>query len=389
MSWIRNRPVGLVYADPAAACPGYTLFASVRGGHATLLDLDGRIVHRWHCAEGSQYAHLLQNGHLLLRTLPPKEAGGLESIGGSSGALIELDWDGNVVWRYDEPALHHDYQRLPNGNTLILVWEKLPQEVHDRVRGGHPHEEDPERMWGDVVREVTPTGQLAWEWRSWEHLDFEADLICPLESRKEWTHGNSIQQLGDEELLISFRLTDTVGIFRRDSGEFRWKWGPGVLSHQHHAVLLEDGHVLIFDNGPHRRRMPSFSQVLEVDPASDEITWSYKSETIVDFFSFFVSGAERLPNGNTLITDGAHGHLFEVTSAGETVWEYLSPFSFASRFGVTPSIFRAHRYAADHPALAGRDLDPADHDELNRRIAAGESFFERLVEEDADERSLT
>ncbi len=375
MSWNRNRGAGLLHADPAVAYPGYTLFASVRGPHATLLDAQGRIVHRWLCAEGIQYAHLLDNGNLLLRTLPPKEAGGLEKIGGSSGALIELDWDGNAVWRYDNAALHHDYQRLPNGNTLLLVWEKLPEDVHDRVQGGHAHEEDPARMWGDVVREVTASGALAWEWRSWEHLSFEADRICPLESRKEWTHANSIQQVGDE-LLISFRLTDTIGIFGRDTGEFRWKWGPGVLSHQHHASLLDEGRVLVFDNGPHRRRAPSFSQVVEVEPETGEITWSYKAETIVGFFSFFVSGAERLPNGNTLVTDGAHGHLFEVTRSGETVWEYLSPFSFVSQFGPTPAIFRAHRYAAEHPALAARDLDPARHEELNRRIAAGETFTE-------------
>ena len=76
------------------------------------------------------------------------------------------------------------------------------------------------------------------------------------------------------------------------------------------------------------------------------------------------------------MTDGAHGHLFEVTRPGEIVWEYVSPFSFASQFGPTPAIFRAHRYASDHPALAGRDLDPARHEELNRRIAAGETFLE-------------
>ncbi len=98
MAWIRNRPLGLVYHDERQSSAGYTLFCSVRGHHATLLDWQGRIVHRWRHADGIQHARMLENGHLLIQTLPPKDAGGAEQIGGSSGALIELDWDSKVVW---------------------------------------------------------------------------------------------------------------------------------------------------------------------------------------------------------------------------------------------------------------------------------------------------
>jgi hypothetical protein len=371
MSWIRNRAVGLVYYDPKLVYPGYTLFTSVRGYHATLLDMDGQIVHRWHLDEGIQHAFLLPNGHLLLRTLPPEDAGGAEHIGGSSAAILELDWDGNVLWEYWNPMLHHDYQRLPNGNTLILVWDKLPEGITEQVRGGHYYEEDPERMWGDVVQEITPDGEVVYEWRSWEYLNFAEDIICPLESRKEWTHANSVFQTDDGDILLSFRLTDTVGLVDRVTGKFKWKWGRDILSHQHHASLLDTGRVLIFDNGSHRRRGPTFSQVLEVDPRTNEITWSYKPDPVVSFYSFFVSGAERLPNGNTFIIDGAHGHLFEITPAGETVWEYVSPFMFSSSFGKTPAIFRAHRYPLTHPLFRGKDLNPQRYEALNRLIAHG------------------
>lgn len=371
MSWIRKRTIGLVYSDPQRAYPGYTLFSSVRGYHATLLNMDGQIVHRWHLAEGIQHASLLPDGHLLLRTLPPEEAGGVEHIGGSSAALLELDWEGNILWEYRNPMLHHDHQRLPNGNTLVLLWDKLPKEINDQVRGGHYHEEDPECMWGDVVQEITPKGEVVYEWRSWEHLNFAEDVICPLESRKEWTHANSLFQTEEGKILLSFRLTDTVGLVDRATGEFLWKWGPGILSHQHHASLLDTGRVLIFDNGSHRRRAPSFSQVIEMDPCTGEIVWTYKTDPLVAFFSFFVSGAERLPNGNTFITDGAHGHLFEVTPEGETVWEYISPFIFSSRFGRTPAIFRAHRYPLTYPGFQGKDLDPQRYHTLNQFIAQG------------------
>jgi hypothetical protein len=133
--WTQNRPLELTHHDRSRAEPGYTLLTSVRGYHATLIDMQGRIVHRWKLPEGIQYAYLLETGNLLLRTLPPAEAEGTERIGGSSAAIVELDWDGNVVWRHDDRFLHHDCLRLPGGNTLVPRWEKLPEGLTERVQG--------------------------------------------------------------------------------------------------------------------------------------------------------------------------------------------------------------------------------------------------------------
>ncbi len=98
--------------------------------------------------------------------------------------------------------------------------------------------------------------------------------------------------------------------------------------------------------------------MIEVDPVSNEIAWSSKAETLLAFYSFMGSGAERLANGNTLITEGATGRLFEVTREGETVWEYVSPFLLESQFGPTPAVFRAHRYAADDPRFDAAEIGP-------------------------------
>ena len=372
MTWIRNRPLGLVYRDPDLSSPGYTLFCSVRGHHATLLDWEGRVVHRWHHEEGIQHARLLENGNLLLHTLPPEDADGAEQIGGSAGALIELDWQGRTVWEYRDRFMHHDYQRLADGNHLIIKWRPMPKAVGQRVQGGHSHEDDPELMWGDVVQVITPSGEVVQEWRSWEHLDFEQDRICPLESHKEWTHTNSIEVLPDGKWLISFRLTSTVSIVDPKTGSFTWKWGPDEFSHQHAASWLKSGRILVFDNGCHRKRGPSFSRVVEVDPKTNEIGWSYQAETVLAFYSFMVGGADRLANGNTLITEGATGRLFEVTSEGETVWEWVSPFIVASSFGPTPAVFRAHRYPPDDPRLQGHDLDSGRWADLTQAIEARE-----------------
>jgi hypothetical protein len=381
MAWIRNRPLGLVYRDPARSEGGYTLFSSVEGNHATLLDDAGRIVHRWVHPEGIQYARLLPNGHLLLHTsnpvrmLQPEDVSPVGVIGGSAHALIELDWDGTPVWEYRHERMHHDFVRLPNGNHLLLFWEVLPDEVRRQVRGGYQGPEDPDVMLGDLIREVTPSGEVVREWRSWEHFDFADDVLCPLERRREWTHANGIAATPDGRWLVSFRQTDTVIIVQPETGAVDWKWGPGQLSHQHHPTMLDNGHVLLFDNGPHRRGAPGFSRVLEVDPGTNEIVWRYQAPVLLSFLSFMVSGAERLPGGNTLITEGATGRIFEVTPDGETVWEYVSGFMPEGRFGVTPSVFRAHRYATDDARFRGRDLDPGRWAGATAQLARGEQPY--------------
>jgi hypothetical protein len=95
-------------------------------------------------------------------------------------------------------------------------------------------------------------------------------------------------------------------------------------------------------------------------------------DTILGFFSFMISGANRLPNGNTLITEGATGRLFEVTPERETVWEYVSPFVMGSRFGASPAVFRAHRYGFDDPRINVAKLSPERYAELTARISARE-----------------
>ena len=62
-------------------------------------------------------------------------------------------------------------QRLPNGNTLVLLFELLSSELTTAIRGGRPSDDDPEQMFGDVVKEIAPDGSVVYQWKSWEHLD--------------------------------------------------------------------------------------------------------------------------------------------------------------------------------------------------------------------------
>ena len=384
MAWLANRPIGLTYQS-AQTCPGYTFFCSVRGHHATVVDLQGRIVHQWQHREGIQHIKLLDSGNLLIQTLPPIDAGGREKVGGSAEAMIELSPTGEVVWEHRDPTQHHDYVRLANGNTVYLAWELIPLEISERIRGAHHHEEDPEQMWGDVVREIDSAGNIVKEWLSWEHLDVERDVICPLESRKEWTHANSLEVLDNGDWLISFRLTSSIVRVNSETGEINWRWdpqtvfenhdkklGPPELSHQHNAQMLDNGNLLVFDNGCHRLRGPSWSRVVEMDPLNFEYRWTYAAPSILAFYSFMVSGCQRLPNGNTLITEGASGRIFEVTVEKEVVWEYISPWTIPSNFGPSPAVFRSYRFSPDDPKLSRYEFSADRYRGLNEAIARGE-----------------
>ena len=205
---------------------------------------------------------------------------------------------------------------------------------------------------------ATRDGETVWEWHAWEHLDPEEYPINAQDSRDEWTHGNGIDRLPNGDDVISFRNINLVGIISRETGDFTWRMGAPELAQQHHPTVLPNGNILIFDNGAHRLdNVLTCSRVIEVDPAASEIVWEYRDPTFMNFFSPFTSGAQRLPNGNTMITEGNFGRLFEVTAEGELVWEYISPHFTVNPFlGEGNSIFRAWRHSADDFLTDGAEL---------------------------------
>ena len=352
------RPTGLIRYDSSGAYRGYTLFSPNGGEDAYLIDMEGNFVHHWQHPGGIAYGFLLDNGNLLFRDQGSNPPG--------ADHVRELDWDGRLVWEHRDPSLRR-HNRLPNGNNLLLLQrDRISGGLTRSVRGGYFTGNDPGQMLGDQVVEVAPDGTEVNLWRSADHLDPATDVICPLERRDAWGSANDLTASPDGcTFLVSFRILDTVAMVDRSTGEFTWKWGSGIISHQHHPTYLDNGNVLLLDNGSHRRGL-SHSRVVEVDPSTSEIVWQYQGRPTVSFFTHFTGGAQRLPNGNTLITEGQQGRLFEVTPAGEIVWEYVSPFFVPSQWGRANAVFRAHRYGPDHPALQSRDLDPDRFGNLNR-----------------------
>ena len=136
MGWSVNQQRGLTHSQPNRCVPGYTLVAPLFASNAYLLDMAGRVVHKWSLAgQGAFLARLLPNGRLITlgpdSTLPPLPAGSADHLpfhdraratGGNGALLREFDWDGAVLWEYRNPAMHHDFVRLANGHTLLAEW---------------------------------------------------------------------------------------------------------------------------------------------------------------------------------------------------------------------------------------------------------------------------
>jgi hypothetical protein len=347
----RRLRTGLTAWDPTKTFDGYTLFAPFQSTTAYLVDMMGELVHTWELSDAPMERNvftvsLLENGNLFAAIF--QSAGDAPPFVFKGGLLQEVDWDGNVVWQVDDPDQHHDALVLPNGNLLVLRAEPLPDGYAERVSGGLPPSQG-DLMWTDWVAEITREGETVWEWHAWEHMEPEDYPVNATDGRDEWTHGNSIAPLTDGNVIISFRNINTVGIIDRATGAFTKFLGAPEIAQQHHATELPNGNILLFDNGSHRLNSSlNYSRVIEVDRTTKEIVWEYVDQSILNFFSPFVSGAQRLPNGNTLIAEGNFGRIFEVTAEGEVVWEFVNPnFVLNPVLGEINMLFRAWRHPTD------------------------------------------
>lgn len=392
MGWSPSRKTGLLYSDDRSY-GGYTVIVPNGGDHIYLLGPDGKIVHYWHLPWYKPgYAYFSPEGTILTRgRLMQETAEGWDFVPDISDILLELDWDSNVVWRWQEGDLHHGMARMPNGNTLIIVWTPLPEGFHQRIKGGVAPEtfekilqHDPE-FWdfilegmgvggrpktegnyGDAIIEVDPSGKIVKQWNAYDHISPEEEPSCSFCPRSEWTHANSIEYTSDGHVLVSFREISLVLKINWETDEIVWKFGRPVISHQHDPNETPDGNILIFDNGAHHP-IQGRSRVVEVDPVTDRIIWQYSGDICFSFRSLHIGGAQKLPNDNIMICEGECGRLIEVNREKEIVWEWISPFIHDFKGKPNIQIFKTRTYAADSPELKGRDLTATDCSEINAK----------------------
>lgn len=292
------------------------------------------------------------------------------------------------------------------------------------------------------VHPTYPTGgTIVWQWHTWDHLvqDFDQtkqnfgavashpELVdCDGDGRKLplfWNHMNSITYNPKfDQILMSVRGNSEVWVIDHSTttaqaaghtggkynkgGDLLYRWGNPVcykagnaaseiLFQQHDAEWVDSacpgyGNITVFNNGLGR----NYSTIDEFTPPVDSfgnytrtagtaygptgLTWSFAATPPSSMYATAISGAQRLPNGNTIMCDGTHGILTEVTSAKQVVWKYVNPVTSSGPvqqgtvIADDPShpgeklnmVFRANRYSPTHPGLIGKDLTPGAFLEL-------------------------
>jgi len=345
---------------------GVTLLTPKEGTGAFLVDMQGRVLHQWDVGYApASGAELLPNGNLLYSGKTTGSSG--IDAGAGGGIVLELDWRGRVVWEHEDLTLHHGAFRMRSGNTLVLKRTEVPESLAEEVQGGlrESGKREDQRMWADVVHEINPRGEVVWEWVSHEHLDPTVDRICPICRRDTWGHANAVLELADGSVLVSFLKTNTLAIIDKRTQDIIWRWGDDELAHQNCPSELNNGNILVFDNGFHMRGFNfGYSRVLEIDRCNGKMVWAYTGGggSMLHFlYSATMCSAQRLPNGNTLVCESTTGRLLEVTADGHLVWEYLNGLP---AIAMEPSrahscmVYAAYRYGPDYSGLVGEAAGP-------------------------------
>ena len=376
-------PTGVTRYDPAKAYGTFILFSG--GDNKThLVDMDGREVHRWNypgfpsgildpALTGGKRGQVIVQLSMMEEN-DPAMFKGLPFIYHNK-SLGELDWSGKVVWQWGANApggaaqQRHDWARLPNGNTLVLsvVARPLPGFTLPK-------------LVDDAIYEVTPRGDIIWHWVAGDHLDEfgwteEEQVLVRATKAIAYLTINDMKPLGPnrwfsagdasfnpDNIIIGSRQANIVAIIDKSTGKIVWRLGPDYppsalgprklpapvdqVSGQHDPQIIPEGlpgagNLLVFDDQgeagypPAKLNFTGGSRILEIDPVKKEIVWEYSASDTGrpewTFYSSFISNARRLPNANTFIDEGMNGRFFQVTPAGEIVWEYVSPY-----FGEAP-----------------------------------------------------
>ncbi len=414
----RISVTGVVRYNPEKCWNGLTIIPSIndtdtaRG--AALYDMNGNVAHKWEGMFGAFDNKLLPGGHILGTT------GFMPGYWLDCLDLAQMDWDGNVVWRFTNGEAianlesgetvmsarqHHDYQRegSPSGYFVPGQEPKLKGKslVNSTITRSLP-EFSNLKIADSKLMEIDENGNCLWSWSLFDHWDqlgiepigkavhhrfapefekagYVKTTYC---NNVNWLGPNKWYDAGDERfhpdnIISDIRILNTSFIIDKKTGDIVWRLGPdfeyskelqdiGQIVGQHHVHMIQKGlpgagNILIYDNGGQAglgkptpcasngycNATRGYSRVIEIDPVSMKMVWAFNDPSFnfnnnVEalsitnlMFSPYCSSADRLPNGNTLITEFINGRILEVTPDCEIVWEFINPAG---------KVFRAHRY---------------------------------------------
>lgn len=358
----RRPDRGVTVYDPARAANGLTLYSSGHDHKAFLIDMEGRVVHEWAMPysriwdETAAVKRPQPDSHIYIEKAYVFPNGDLLALYVAAGdspwgyGLVKLNRNSEVIWKYLAHA-HHDFAVEADGS----VWG-LTHEITNRVVEGYEYLKPP--RIDDFIVHLSPEGEEVskiWLLGAMAASPFGRWLnIVPWYvglGKGDYLHTNNIDLLagnleklpGVEEgdLLLSFREISTIAVLDPESERVVWAM-PGPWLRQHDPDLLPNGNILLFDNeGVYGD--DGTSRVIEIDPATHQIVWTYGGTSEQPLDSVVRSSEERLANGNTLIVESNGGRVVEVTPEGEPVWEFVNPVRGGENEERIPIIFWVKR----------------------------------------------
>jgi hypothetical protein len=315
----------VVQHDPRAVYRGLNFYVSGHAAEAVLMDMDGKVLHRWRCPlrrlwpdlaadptnaklEYWRRAYLFPNGDLL---------GIYEGLG-----LVKLDAQSRVLWA-QRGGFHHDLSVTPAGEIWILYREgKVLPRINPR-----------EGILEDMVAVLGPDGRMRRKISLLEAFERSpyASLLGRMERSGDTFHTNTLEILDGRlagrdpafrkgNILLSVLKLDALAILDPERRTIVWA-RTGKWRRQHQPTFLDNGDLLLFDNVGAGDR----SRVVEFDPFSGAVRWQFGDGPGEDLFSKTLGSCQRLPNGDTLITESEGGRALEVTPDKRIVWEFNNP----------------------------------------------------------------
>ncbi|MCT7373718.1 arylsulfotransferase family protein [Chelativorans salis] len=374
----RTDERGVTIHNPARAFPGYTLFTSGDDQVARLVAMDGRVVHEWRLPYervwevGAAVAEPQPGSVIYMDRAKVFPNGDLLAIYISSAdtpwgyGMVKMDRNSRVIWSYLD-HVHHEMSIAPDGRIYTLVHQFNQEPQRGARQFDRPYLEDflvelsPE---GEELRRISLTEALV-NSRYGGLLRF-----LPYSTLGDPLHPNNVKYIdaeaarnfpfGEEgDLLVSIREQSLLAVVSMETGEIKWAM-TGAWLRQHDPSILPNGNILMFDNLGGLDGGNS-SRVIEIDPRTSNIEWSFGGTSDHPLYSFLRSNAERLPNGNTLITESDGGRLLEVTREGDVVWSYVNPIRRGDRQHLIPIINGAQRIGVDYfePGFRHKLAQPA------------------------------
>ena len=362
---VEGKPSGVVLHDAARSQPGYNLFTNAHLCSTQLIDATGHVVRSWSLDPCFRWDNttLLPNGDLLVVGRSERADSSKVEVDRRFDVgryVARLGWNGEVIWKTALGA-HHDAQLTPRGEIVVLTARRRAVSEVDGNR----------KMKDDALTLLSQDGVKLVEASLYDLLktappeQFRFQPRTQGKGHLDLLHANSVFWMQDEQLaardplyapsnvVVTIRHQDVVVVVDWDAKKVVWAWGQGELSGPHDAVVLPSGNFLVFDNGLGRR----WSRVVEVDPKTRKIVWEYRASEPETFYTQTRGASQRLANGNTLIAQSDSGRAFEVTPAGEIVWEFLNPNLSEGKRGALVRMRRIDAALVD--AWLARDARPA------------------------------